>query len=362
MSYHYGGWAPYVPVAERRREAEAEIARLIRKGQKISPVRLAGKKIAASFWGKAWCDNLESYRDYENRLPRGRSCVRNGAVIDLQIAPLEIRAMVIGSSIYTVKIQIGALAKQHWASICRDCAGGIDSLVGLLQGRLSKSVMERVCRQQGGLFPKPAEMKFSCSCPDYASMCKHVAAVLYGVGARLDEQAELLFSLRDVDHADLLTRLDAGAPLAKSGPVSGRVLVEDDLSALFGLDMGAAAAPDTAKPAKAITAKPVTKPMTAKPAAASAGAAKVKAVAGKAKPKAVAAKQGATLPKAAEPVSAKRKTGKAPMAGRPVAAQAIATLTDKPKPSTRPVRAQEAAKRRKPALVAVKRTVRAPSG
>jgi uncharacterized Zn finger protein len=231
-------WPAYVPVAERRRKAETEMAKLRKKGVPVSPVKIEGKKIAATFWGKAWCDNLESYRDYENRLERGRTYVRNGSVVDLQIGPREVTAMVSGSSIYKVKISIGEVAKAHWKSICADCAGGIDSLVELLQGRFSKGVMERICRQASGLFPKPAEIKFSCSCPDGASMCKHVAAALYGVGARLDAMPELLFRLRAVNEKDLVADIGEVLPMAKHGPAAGKVLESDDMAALFGLDMG----------------------------------------------------------------------------------------------------------------------------
>src|SRR4051794_41968297 len=87
MARGHGGWAPYVPVAERRRKAEREVAKLRKKGHPVAPVRIEGRTIATTFWGKAWCDNLESYRDYENRLPRGRTYVRNGSVVDLQITP-----------------------------------------------------------------------------------------------------------------------------------------------------------------------------------------------------------------------------------------------------------------------------------
>ncbi len=148
-----GGWAPYVPVAERRKMAQREIAKLRKKGYSVAPVTIEGRTIARTFWGKAWCDNLESYRDYENRLPRGRTYVRNSSVIDLQISALEIKAMVSGSSIYEVTIAIKALTPALWKSICKDCAGGIDSLIELLQGRFSKGVMERICRQNRGLFP-----------------------------------------------------------------------------------------------------------------------------------------------------------------------------------------------------------------
>jgi uncharacterized Zn finger protein len=236
MPRYYDNWVPYVPVAERRRRA----ARALRKkGHPVAPVIIEGRTIAATFWGKAWCDNLESYRDYESRLPRGRAYVRNGSVVDLQIAPTEVTAMVGGSSIYKVKISIGGVEKKRWASICKDCAGDIDSLVELLQGRLSKGVMERICRQGSGLFPKPAEIRFSCSCLDHASMCKHVAAALYGVGARLDARPELLFRLCAVDEKELVARVDATLPAAKPAPAPDKVLDADDLSALFGLEMDA---------------------------------------------------------------------------------------------------------------------------
>jgi uncharacterized Zn finger protein len=214
-----------------------EMAKLRKKGVAVTPVKIEGRVIAASFWGKAWCDNLESYRDYENRLERGRTYVRNGSVVDLQIAPREVTATVSGSELYKVKVSIGEVAKPQWKSICADCAGGIDSLVELLQGRFAKGVMERICRQGTGLFPKPAEIRFSCSCLDHASMCKHVAAVLYGVGARLDAQPELLFRLRAVNENELVADIGQVLPMSKHGPAAGKVLESDDMAALFGLDM-----------------------------------------------------------------------------------------------------------------------------
>ena len=237
MARYRGGWAPYVPVATRRRQAAREMEKLRKKGLQVEPVVITGRSIATTFWGKAWCKNLESYRDFENRIPRGRTYVRNGSVVDLQIGSKEVQAKVSGSSIYTVKVNIGALPQTVWQAICDDCSVGIDSLVELLQGRFNKGVMDRLCRQDNGLFPKPSEINFSCSCPDYASMCKHIAAVLYGIGARLDEKPELLFFLRAVDHNDLLANIDTAVPLAKQGPETGKLLETDDISQLFGLDM-----------------------------------------------------------------------------------------------------------------------------
>src|SRR5450830_512474 len=154
----YFQWKPYVSVAERRKKAERAAARHQKKtGQTLSPVTAARGAIAKTFWGKAWCDNLERYSDYSNRLPRGRSYVRNGSVIDLRIASGEVTALVSGSSIYTVRAQVEPVPKTRWNAILSDCAGAIDSLVEVLQGRFAKGVMERICRQGEGLFPAPKE-------------------------------------------------------------------------------------------------------------------------------------------------------------------------------------------------------------
>ncbi len=235
MSYHE--WRPYVPVAARRRNAEKKLAKLKMNGQAISPVTIEGRAIAKSFWGKSWCANLERYSDYENRLPRGRTYVRNGSVVDLQIAKSKVLAVVSGSDLYRVTITIAPVTAIRWKAICRDCAGTIDSLVELLQGRLSKGVMDRVCREGDGLFPAPKEIKLSCSCPDWADMCKHVAAVLYGVGARLDEKPALLFELRGVDENQLLANAGQKLSLKTAVPATTKVLDDGDVAALFGLEM-----------------------------------------------------------------------------------------------------------------------------
>jgi uncharacterized Zn finger protein len=248
MAGYDRGWAPYVPVAERRRRAERMAVRLRKKGQVLAPVTIAGRTIAATFWGKAWCNNLEAYSDYESRLPRGRTYLRNGSVIDLQIARGQVTALVSGSKIYRIVLAIKEVPAAMWRSICTDCAGSVASVVELLQGRFAKGVMERLCRQQNGLFPTPSDICFSCSCPDYALMCTHVAAVLYGVGARLDDQPELLFRLRGVDESELIARVDAPLALAKKGPASDRVLHDDDVSALFGLDMAEPATEPSSDP------------------------------------------------------------------------------------------------------------------
>jgi len=228
---------PYVPVVQRRRQAQQELKKLKKKGQSVAPVTIEGRTIARSFWGKSWCDNLERYSDFANRLPRGRTYVRNGSVVDLQIAKGEVVAFVAGSELYKIKIGIAPVKPSRWKSICQDCAGSIDSLVELLQGRLAKGVMDRVCREGDGLFPSPDEIKLSCSCPDWADMCKHVAAALYGVGARLDHNPQLLFVLRGVDEGDLLAGSGEGMSLSKAAPSAANVLDDSDVAALFGLEM-----------------------------------------------------------------------------------------------------------------------------
>lgn len=234
--YSYDNWRPYVPVAARRRHAAREVARMKKAGRKVAPVEIAGRKITTTFWGDAWCRNLEAYSDYANRLPRGRTYVRNGSVIDLKVEAGRVRALVSGSDIYEVDIKIKPLARSKWTAIKGQCAGRIDSLVELLRGSLSKGVMEIVTRKGEGLFPSPREIALSCSCPDWAAMCKHVAATLYGGGARLDHKPGLLFTLRGVDPAEMVEAA-VDRPKAAGKALKGRVLASGELSSVFGVDI-----------------------------------------------------------------------------------------------------------------------------
>ncbi len=237
MSWNYYGFRPYVSVAERRRKAERQMAKLAKQGKVIQPVQLEGRTIARTFWGKAWCDNLESYMDYANRLPRGRTYVRNGSVVHLDIRPGEIEATVSGSSLYQVRISIAPAAKAKWKKLCHECSGAIGSLVELLRGRFSDHVMGIITRKETGLFPAPAEIELKCSCPDWATMCKHVAAVLYGVGARLDQSPELLFKLRSVNHEELITQAATATDLAGKTTAAGPELAESEIGDVFGIEL-----------------------------------------------------------------------------------------------------------------------------
>ena len=265
MSYYYD-WKPYVPVAERRRKAEKVAAQAAKKGAALAPVPASRGAITKTFWGRAWCENLERYSDYENRLPRGRTYVRNGSVIDLRIGAGEVHAQVVGSSLYKVAVTVAAVPAAQWQAIGRECSASIASLVELLQGRLSSAVMERICAPGSGLFPTPREITLSCSCPDSARMCKHVAAVLYGVGSRLDQQPELLFQLRRVEAKDLVAQAGAAIPKSGKGPARGKVLDDAQLADVFGIEIDSAptprVAPKKAKPL-AETAAPPGKTATA---------------------------------------------------------------------------------------------------
>jgi uncharacterized Zn finger protein len=312
-------------------------------GQHVSPVEIAGRKIATTFWGHAWCKNLEAYSDFSNRLPRGRTYARNGSVIDLQIEAGHVRALVSGTDLYTVGIEIKPLPKKKWTKITDQCAGRIDSLVELLQGTLSKGVMEIVTRKGEGLFPSPREITLSCSCPDWATMCKHVAATLYGVGARLDHEPELLFTLRGVDPTEMV-EVAIDQPTGAGETRKGRVLATDELSSVFGVDIDMEG---VSAEAPSISAAPTRRPRRAararKPAAARATrrksavksatkktAAKKKSTAKKATPKKSAAKRTGTKKAKTKKSTAKKATTKKASAKKPAAKKgAASTATNK---------------------------------
>ncbi len=270
MRYDDDGWRPYVSAAERRRSGAQKIAKLRKSGRVVSPVEIEGLKIARTFWGQSWCNNLEAYSDYSNRLPRGRTYARNSSVIDLQIEAGRVRALVNGSIFYNVEIRVTPLAPKRWQAIKSRCAGKIDSVVELLHGSISKGVMEIVTRKGEGLFPAPKEISLGCSCPDWATMCKHVAAALYGVGARLDHEPEMLFRLRGVEPAEMIAAAIADVPTTRKRG-RGRILKTDDVSAVFGIDLDLGADSNSEKAPRPTRRhkKTTTRKATRKPAAAS---------------------------------------------------------------------------------------------
>lgn len=227
-------WYYHSDAAEAKARIKKEIAKRQKRGEPFQVLEApsGNTKLVKTFWGKAWNDNLESYRDYEYRLPRGRSYLRQGNVYDLTIEPGVITATVAGSELYEVIIKITPLPESHWDDIKSQCAGQVQSMLDLLAGKLGDGVLRIITDPDSGLFPRPKEIRFSCSCPDHADMCKHVAATLYGVGVKLDTQPDLFFVVRSVDPTELL----ASAPLTEE--IGNQPsLADEDLSALFGIEI-----------------------------------------------------------------------------------------------------------------------------
>jgi uncharacterized Zn finger protein len=256
----YGYYPKYVTVAEKRAKAKKKIKQIRKKNPNIRPIIIEGKALAKTWWGKAWNTNLESYADYENRIGRGRSYVRNMAVVDLKIALGKVTSLVQGSmgAPYEVVISFKKMKKQNWQNIKKECQSRLSSLPDLLAGKIPKELQEIFMVQGRGLFPTPLEITFDCSCPDWASMCKHVAATLYGVGARLDEDPALFFTLRQAEIDDLVSQAvqsKASSIIEKTTTGSSRVIADDKLSDLFGLDMDDLVPVKPIKPVKKTTAK-----------------------------------------------------------------------------------------------------------
>ncbi len=231
MNYCDDDYSRYVSAAERRKQVAEQLAKLQREDEKPEPVAVSARSIAKTFWGQAWNRHIESFHDYASRLPRGRSYLRQGAVLDLKIREGEIEALVFGSELYHVHIRIAKLDPERWHAIRKACAGRISSLIDLLQGKLSPEIIGVLCDPETGLFPAHDEIKLICDCPDWADLCKHLAAVLYGVSVRLDEKPELFFLLRGVDRQELLEG-------DWSGEMQGETTLEnDDLGDMFGIDL-----------------------------------------------------------------------------------------------------------------------------
>lgn len=242
MSSNRYRFPAYVSVAQKRAKAEKKLRAMRKKNSNISPVIIEGHALATSWWGKTWNKNLERYADYQNRIGRGRSYLRHGAVLDLQISDALISALVQGSDSepYSVKIKISRMTKDKWKTLYQSCQGAFDSLADLLAGKFPKSFQKLFFNESSGLFPKPNEISFSCSCPDSASMCKHIAAALYGVGAKLDNNPSLFFSLRSINIEELISKTvseTTASLLSKADSQTKNVILDQDLSEMFGIEL-----------------------------------------------------------------------------------------------------------------------------
>ena len=237
--YWEEGFYSQPTTSELKRKSEASRVSAEKKGKRLEPVVIQGRKIAKSWWGRAWCDNLERYADYESRLSRGKRYVKTGAVIDLSITKGRIQAKVQGSrkTPYKVEIRISPLSEERCQEILQKCGKRVETLEKLLSGDFPEELKE-LFTQRGGLFPSSREISFSCSCPDWALMCKHVAAVLYGIGARLDENPSLFFELRGIEMGrfiDVAIANRVERMLKNAGRTSGRTIDEGDICGLFGI-------------------------------------------------------------------------------------------------------------------------------
>lgn len=313
----YYGFPEYVPVAQKRAQAARKLQDLKKKNPGIQPVVLEGSTLARTWWGKSWNKNLERYADYSNRIGRGRSYVRHGAVLDLKIEPGKIRALVQGSQRqpYKIEIAISALDQKTWTRVRKSASGQLDSLADLLAGKFPQSLQELFFAKNEGLFPEPKEISFDCSCPDWASMCKHVAATLYGVGARLDENPSLFFKLRKIEVDELITQAvksTTRALLAKGRAKSTKVIADADITEVFGIELEDQGKAGTPKRRQAKATKTVKKSAsTKKSAAGKSGTLKKRVAAKAAKGKPPSKKPAKTAaPRRKTPAKAAKKPGR----------------------------------------------------
>jgi uncharacterized Zn finger protein len=230
----------YVSAAERQAKARRQLEKLRKKNPDITPVVVSGRKIAKTWWGMAWINNLKSYADYSNRIARGSAYVTSGMVLDLKIAPGHITAVVAGSGSkpYDVEVTIQDLPASSWKAITAACGNSIASIDELAAGAFPKELESLFTQKGKGLFPSPKEIGFCCSCPDWAYMCKHVAAAMYAAGARLDEDPLLFFTLRNIDFNELLRKSvtkKMESMLKNADRKTKRVLENADINGLFGL-------------------------------------------------------------------------------------------------------------------------------
>lgn len=242
MAWYRTRFPASMTVGQRKAKALRTSEKLGRK-QSLDPVVIEGP-LAVTWWGKAWNRNLEAYADYSNRLPRGRSYARHGSVVDLRIDAGSISALVQGSGPrpYEVKISIAAMDAKVRALLVEACAGKLDSAEALLGGFFPEDMSRLLTAEKTGLFPRPGSIRFSCSCPDSASLCKHVAAALYGVGSRLDRNPAHFFRLRKIELDDLVSQAvkeETRKLLQGNGAGESTLMNEGDkeLASLFGIDL-----------------------------------------------------------------------------------------------------------------------------
>lgn len=241
MSRGFNDFSRYsqISIEELKERASSSITKAGKKGKNYEPVQVSGRKICQHWWGQAWCENLEQYADYASRIDRGKRYVRSGAVVDLQIQNGKIEAKVQGSqrAPYKVEIMISPLSKERCQEIEEKCGKRIANMESLIQGDFPDEMKELFIGEKG-LFPTPREIYFHCSCPDWAVMCKHVAAAMYGIGVKVDQNPFYFFRLRGIDVESFIRVAVANkveSMLANAELPSKRILETEDVTDLFGV-------------------------------------------------------------------------------------------------------------------------------
>ena len=229
-------WHNYDEGEEAKQNVQRQLEKRQAKGEELKQVIAPkGKKLASEFWGQAWQRHLEGLADYETRLPRGRSYLRQGNIYNLEIATGRVTAEVAGEHLYEVSIHFTPLTSEKWESIKQACAGQIGSMLDLLGGKIGEGIMRVISDTDHALFPRSKDIRFTCTCPDWADLCKHSAAVLYAIGLEFDREPELFFTLRGVDHHELVTV--SGSSLSQANSADVTVIPDDQIAGIFDIDI-----------------------------------------------------------------------------------------------------------------------------
>lgn len=218
---------PRLKAADLERLAQQHREQLAAAGVELHPVVSRSRKLATSFWGSAWMRRLSVCEAGGLCLAPGRTLLRHGCVLDVRVTPGRAEALVSADELYEVELRLSPPEEEQVEHLATLCAGKIDTLLSLLEGRVDEALLQQLCDPENGLLPDARDWHISCSCPDWAEPCPHAAAVMYALGVLLDSQPELLFTLRSIDPAVLIRRPQQATACFDAA----------SLSATFGIDL-----------------------------------------------------------------------------------------------------------------------------
>ena len=207
-------------------------------------VKIDGKVISSSWWGQMWCRNIENYSNIRNRLERGRTYIRQNTVKSLSISNNCAESQVQGHSKepYRVIINIKTIEKSKYDNILNKCENSVDNLESLMTGSFPKEYQQFFTDEEYGLFPKSNEIDYNCTCLDYEKnmhMCKHIAATMYAIGNKLDNDPLIFFKLRGIDISEFSNKIlkkETEFVWNNINGESNRKINSNDISFLFGVD------------------------------------------------------------------------------------------------------------------------------